>query len=310
MTIGIKGLPPVSTLIVLEAVVRHRSFTQAAKELRVTQAAISQQIRGLEDDLRIELIRRERPQIRNTVEAELLATATRQGIDGIRTAVEAIRRRPDVNHLSIAALTSFASFWLMPRLPKFFAEFPELEVNLLARDREIQRGDEGFDVGVNYPGTPRRGFQVHTLFRDELMAVCSPVFLASRPELQSVHDLAKAYLIDLVTDDPWMGWDEWFACFGAARHADKKGLQVTSYVLAIQAALDGQGVALGWRRLIEPLLQREALVPVVPERARPDGAYALLVPNRNLHNPAVEKFRRWILREAAVDRGQVVIEPT
>lgn len=290
-----------SSFVALEAVVRNMSFTAASRELQVTQAAVSQQVKTLEESLGIQLIRRERPRIRATSEAELIAQAVRSGIDRIEQAVRTVRQRSSENRLSVAAVTALSSFWLMPRLPRFFIEHPEIEVHLVTRDREIQSDDDDFDVGILFTDGSRPGFDMRRLFGDELIPVCSPDYLEERPHIRDAQDLTEEHLLHLVTDDPWMGWAEWFETRGLHVDTSLTGSRFTNYILVVQAALEGQGIALGWRRLVNPMLERGELVRVTTDVAVPDPGYNLIVPNQRTTNPAVKTFRSWLLKEAARD---------
>lgn len=301
MTVGIGNLPPLGTFVALEAVVRNLSFTAASRELQVTQAAVSQQVKALEVHLGVQLIRRERPRIRPTPEAELIARAVRFGIDRIEDAVGTVRQRAGANRLSVAAVTALSSFWLMPRLPGFFVQHPEIEVNLVTRDREIQSTDDDFDVGILFTGRPRSGFDMHRLFGDELIPVCSPDYLEDRVRARDAQGLTEEHLLHLVTDDRWMGWSQWFESCGIDVDSSLPGARFTNYILVVQAALEGQGIALGWRRLIDPMLERGELVRVTADVAVPESGYNLVVPNQRATNPAVKAFQDWLLEEAARD---------
>lgn len=301
MSIGIRNLPSLSAFVALEAVVRNRSFTAASRELEVTQAAVSQHVKGLEDALGLELIRRQRPRIRTTDEAELIADAVRSGIDRIEHAVTTVRQRASANRLSVAAVTALSSFWLMPRLPRFFVEHPGIEVNLVTRDREIQSDDDDFDAGILFTDRPRPGFRMHRLFGDELIPVCSPSYLAEHTDIAGAHDLTGEHLLHLVTDDPWMGWAEWFEALGVDADTSGPGVQFTNYILVIQAAAEGQGIALAWRRLVDPMIERGELVRVTDDVVCPEPAYHLILPDQRTRHSAVETFRNWLLKEASRD---------
>jgi LysR family glycine cleavage system transcriptional activator len=310
MTIRLGNLPPLSAFIALEAVVRQMSFTLASRELKVTQAAVSQQVRALEDYLRAELIVRERPRIRPTEEALVIANAVRAGIDGIEAAVNSVRHRPEPNRISVASTTAFSSYWLMPRLTRFFGEHPELEVNLLSKDLDIRDSMSGFDIGIVYTDQSRPGFQATRLFGEEVVAVCSGSYKAAHPEMQSSVDLLGVHLLHFDSEEPETDWPGWFSALGidtrklapgGVRSALERGAHFNSYILATQAAVEGQGVVLGWRRLIEPMLRRGDLVRAVPEAVVPSNGYDVILPSRLTDDPAVKSFRAWLAREAAAD---------
>lgn len=301
MSIGLKKLPPFSAFLALESVVRHVSFTHAARELNVSQAAVSQQVKVLEDYLGLTLIVRERPRIRPTSQAGIIATAVRNGVDGIEAAVNTVRGRPDPNRLALATTTAFSSYWLMPRLTRFFLEYPDLEVNLLTKDQDIREGNADFDIGIVFTDRGQSGFANKRIFGDEIVAVCRPGFRDAHPDVTTANDLPYQPLLQLESDEPWIAWREWFSALGVDTNVRLQGPHFTSYILAIQAALEGQGIALGWRRLVQPLLQQGALIQVVPESVVPDGGYDLIIPDRLSGDAGVRQFETWLMSEASTD---------
>ena len=279
---------------------RHLSFTLASRELKVTQAAVSQQVRSLEDYLRAELIIRDRPRIRATEEALVIAHAVRAGIDGIEAAVNSVRHRPEPNRISVAATTAFSSYWLMPRLTRFFGEHPDLEVNLLSKDLDIRDSMTGFDIGIIYTDQSRPGFKATRLFGEEVIAVCSASYKKGRPEMETAANLLDVHLLHFDSEEPETDWPDWLAAVGVetgrvgggAPTALETGAHFNSYILATQAALEGRGVVLGWRRLIEPLLLRGDLVRAVPEAVVPASGYDVILPSRLTEDPAVKSLPR------------------
>ena len=258
MPIRAQNLPPLAVFLALEAVVRHVSFKKAAGELRVSQAAVSQRVRELEEYLGLQLILRERPWIRPMPEASVIAAAVRNGIDGIEAAVKTVRGRPDPNRIAVAATTAFSSYWLMPRLTRFFALHPDLQVTLLTRDDDARDAVSDFDIGIVFSDRPMSGYAAMPLFGDEVMAVASPDFLARRPAIADAYDLLDVPMLHLESEVPWISWPDWFGALGIRIADPLPGARYTSYIIAVQAGLDGQGVMLGWRRLLQPLLQRGA----------------------------------------------------
>ena len=301
MPIDLKNLPPMSTLIALEAVVRHLSFTQAAQELRVSPAAVSQQVKALEDILGFQLIHRVRPQILATSEAEKIANAVRQGIGTIENTVRPMLQQTNEHSLRVATVTAFSSFWLMPRLPRFFAAHPGIEVSLLTREREIRPSETHFDIGIRYGQDKLPDVETCELFRDELVPVCSPRYLGSRIAPQTAKDLQREALLHLVSDEPWIGWLQWFEAQNVDFVGAATGAQFSNTVLLVQAAVDGLGIALGWRRLVEPLLQDGRLMRVTDLAIRSDAPYSIAVPKARTRSAAVRAFRTWLLEEAASD---------
>jgi len=302
MLMRYRTLPPASALVALEAVVRHASFAAAARELRVSQSAVSQQVKLLEARLGVELVLRRRPRIRPTAEGRTVADAVRVGLDHVADALELVRRRARPGHLVVAATTSFSSFWLMPRLPDFHAAHPEVELHLLSSDVELESSRADFDVGVVYAHEPWQGREEHRLFGDQILAVCHPDLLARVDSAEGPAGLAERVLLHHdFTDPAWMGWPEWFEALGSRGRGTSGGRHFSNYALLLQAALEGQGVAMGWRRLVEPMLARGALVRASDAVVVPKADYRVVLPAERPVQEAAYGFRDWLLSQAGAD---------
>jgi LysR family glycine cleavage system transcriptional activator len=302
MVIAGGGLPPLNGLVAFEAVARHLSFTAAARDLRVTQAAISQQVKALEAHLGVGLVRRERPVIGLTAEGELLAAAVRTGIDRIADAVRLVRRTPRPNKLTVATLVAFSSYWLMPRLPSFYATHPEIELRLVAGDGDIDWQGQDVDLGITFAQRPPPGQHTQRLFGDQIVAVARPDYFAGRSPVAQPPDLTRETLLHLdFTTQDWMTWEAWFDRCGVPPSTKLKGPRFNSYILLIQAALEGQGIAMGWRRLVDPLIRRGELIPVTDEAVVPPAAFHLQIPKHLADERTVVAFKAWLLAQAAAD---------
>lgn len=302
MIISTRDLPPLNTLLVFEAVARHLSFTAAGRELGVSQAATSQKVKQLEESLGVTLFKRSRPTIGLTDEGQVLAAAVANGIAAIQEAVRAIRPRDRGHRLTVATMVSFSSFWLMPRLPAFHAVAPEAELRLLATDAEIDWHGEAVDLAVVFGRGPWKGFEAQSLFGDEILAVARRDLAERFGQEPSLEHLADATLLQLETRNPeWVTWDGWFAHNGLPLAHPPKGPRFNNYIHLVQAALEGQGIALGWRRLVEPHLLRGELVPVSQRRMVPTPTFHVVVPEFNARRPLVRAFRRWLRAEADAD---------
>ena len=302
MTPSHRHLPPLNALVAFEAVARHLSFTAAARELRVTQAAMSQQVKSLEAHLRVGLVHRERPVIRLTAEGELLAAAIRVGIDRIADAVRVVRRVPRPNRLTVATLVAFSSYWLMPRLPSFHAVHPHIELRLVASDGDVDWEGEDVDLGIVFAEHPSADRQTQRLFGDEIVAVARPDYFAGRTPVSRVDALTEETLLHLdFTTRDWMTWEAWFDRCGVRRSATLRGPRFNTYILLLQAALEGQGLAMGWRRLVDPLIRRGDLMRVTDAAVVPEASFHLQIPKHLASERAVVAFKDWVLAQAAAD---------
>ena len=295
-------LPPTNALVTFEAVARHLSFTRAADELGVSQAATSRQVRLLEDHLGVVLLDRARKRVRLTPAGQQLLQAVAMGFGHIATVAEGLRQERRGRALTVATSLAFSAFWLMPRLPSFHAAHPDLELRLSTSDSQADWYAEDVDVAVVFGPQAPKGWRAEALFGDQVIAVCRPDYFGTRGHPQSVSELQEEtlLLIDLPYSS-WFDWPDWFARNSAPLRRSPRGPRFNNYTIAIQAALDGQGLALGWRRLIASHLNDGRLVQVTSARVTPDDAYALLVREPDHDDPRVRAFRTWILGEAKRD---------
>ena len=296
-----RDLPPLNSLIAFEAVAQQRSFTAAARRLGVTQAAVSQHVKSLEERLGVVLLRRERPQLRLTQEGELLAEAITASVERIGEAVRAIEQRRRGKRLTVATTIAFSAFWLMPRLPGFHARHSDVELRLVTSDSPIDWQGESVDLGISFTKAPPPGFSSDPLFSDEILAVAGPALHKAIAPITPAGLRQKELLHLDWPDQTWMSWQEWLARLDVEAKSTAVKLRFNNYMLLIQAALEGQGIALGWRRLVDPLLRRGDLNMVCPARVVPEARYHLLTPLRFRDDRAVLAFRHWLLQEAGAD---------
>jgi len=295
-------LPPTNALVTFEAVARHLSFTQAARELGVSQAATSRQVRVLEDHLRVALFNRARKRVRLTSSGRQLLEAVAMGLGHIASVADGLRRDRHGRALTVATSLAFSAFWLMPRLPAFHAAYPNLELRLSTSDSEADWTADDVDVAVVFGPPAIGGWRSEALFGDEVIAVCRPDYFGARGLPETVAELGGETLLQI--ESPyvsWISWPDWFARNAAPLARDPRGPRFNSYSIAIQAALDGQGLALGWRRLVEPLLRDGRLIRVTSGQVTPDDAYKLLIQERAREARRVRAFRTWILSTARQD---------
>ncbi len=294
-------LPSFSALVAFESVARLGTFVRAANELHVTQAAISQKIFELESWLGIKLIFRQRPTIAITEEGLRIAGAVRAGVSIMSLPLQVLRAdRQHPNRVTLAATNSFSLFWLTPRLHSFYEAYPNIELNLLTSDRELTTDRRSFDLGVAFVNQPWPDYSEDVLFDDQVVPVASPSYLETRQK--HGEDFSDDFLLDLSYVEPsWIDWPDWLNQSGIKRHVSVHKHQFSNYVLLIQAAIDGRGIALGWRRLVDPILARGQLVQLGEAMPAPNGKYKILIPNRFVEflSPGAKSLRKWLLDQAA-----------
>lgn len=292
------ALPSPNALFAFEAAARLGSFTRAATELGLTQAAISYSIKQLETGLGLRLFHRQHRRVVLTEAGERFYQDVSIGLGHIRRSAETLRQRRGYGYVTLSVSTAFASWWMLPRLARFRAAHPEIDLRLQTTDKDIDLAEESIDLGIRRGAGEWPEYAATFLTAEVIHAVCSPTYLASVPAPAAPADLAGLKLIHL--DEPYRprpSWADWFAAQGVPYVDFGEGLRLNDYALVIQAALEGQGVALGWRHLTEALVERGALVRPVPQPFVTGlGFYVVWPRNRVLARDA-EIVRNWLVLE-------------
>jgi len=292
-------LPPANSLVVFEAAVRHLNFTRAAAELNVTQAAVSRQIQALEDHLGVPLFRRMHRALQLTRDGQRLYQAVAMGLEHIANTAADIRRLRHESELTVSSSVTFASYWLMSRVAKFRAAHPDIELRLVASAPVRDLAVAGIDLAIRYGSGNWPGVDAIHLMDNEIFPVCSPTYLKTRPRLREPADLLNETLLHLVRfDRNWVTWEAWLREFGVDEPPSGRGLEFDNYLILVQAALDGQGIALGGGRLAEDSVARGALVRSIGASLRSERAFHLVTPRDVPLGEPAKMFRDWILDEA------------
>jgi len=294
-----KTLPPTNSLVVFEAAARHMNFTRAARELEVTQSAVSRQIQLLEDHLGIALFQRQSRGLVLTRDGERLHRAVAMGLEHIANVAADLRRTRGPRELTVATSVTFASYWLMARIATFRAAHPEIELRLYASSPIYDLAAEGIDIAVRYGSGEWPGVEATRLFGDEIWPVCAPRYLDGRKAPQTVADLLDETLLHLSKfDRNWVTWDTFLASYGVEGEPHRRGLTYDNYMVLIQSALRGEGIALCGRRLAEDFLAHGDLVRPIAETLKSDRGFYLLRPREKQMSHAARQFHDWLLEEA------------
>jgi len=292
-------VPPPNSLLVFEAASRHLSFTRAAAELRVTQAAVSRQIQLLEDHLGLELFRRLPRSLRLTPQGERLQAAVSIGLHHIAEAADELRHERDASDVTISSSVTFASYWLMSRVAKFRAHFPAVDVRLLASTRTKDLAASGVDLAIRYGRGAWPGLAPHFLFGNAIVTVCAPSYLDAHGPFKTPAELPRARLLHLDQfDSNWVTWETWLKAFGVALPQGAERLAFDNYSILIHAAVRGEGVALCGERLAEDLIAHNELVrPVEASLPSHSSFYLVYAADRPLRADALQ-FKNWLVAEA------------
>lgn len=292
-------IPSLTALVEFEAVARLRSFTLAAHELGVTQAAVSRQIKGLEASLGVVLFERLYRSIKLTRDGELLFIAVSEAMQRIAGAFDQLSSGNAEQEHVLAITAAFSHFFLLPKLATLRQKHPEIKLRLSTQMFTSDLRLNDVDLAVRYGNGKWRDGTSILLFDEEVFPVCSPEWRAAHAELQSLADLPDAALIEYdPTSEGWLGWAEWFRATGAPPPKFSYALRCSLYTDAVQAAIHGQGVALGWGRLLREQLASGKLVRLTDVSLKVDDAYFVVVPTGKKVTATVLKLVDW-LREGA-----------
>lgn len=290
-------LPPLRALQAFEAAARHLSFARAADELFVTPAAISQQIKLLEERLGVRLFRRG-PKLALEHHAEGGAAALTEAFDRLARAAERLEPEDGPRPLVVSVPPAFASRWLVPRLERFHTAHPEVELHLSASLRLVDLEREGVDLAIRYGGGHYPGLHVERLRLEEVVAVAVPRLVAGLERPADLHGASLLVNQTMGWDADFPDWPRWLAEMGVAPAAPLKLRQFGDVALMIEAALAGLGVALVWRTLVRDELASGRLVALFPGRPLSSAYHLACSPDR-LERPGVQAFRRWVMAEIA-----------
>ena len=294
----VRRLPPLRSLRAFESAARHLSFARAADELHVTPAAISQQIKLLEDHLGQALFRRAGGVSLTEPAAAALPLLT-DAFDRLERAVERLRVGRDGGPLVVSAPPSFAARWLIPRLERFQIQYPEIDLHLAASVRLVDFDTEDVDMAIRYGNGLYGGLHVERLKAEAVVAVAHPRLAA---DLTAPADLLKATLLHnegMNWDTTYPDWPGWLKNAGVTADGPLKLRAFGDANLLIQAATSGLGAALVWQTLVAEELEQGRLVALFP--AQPlTNAYHLVCPPNRLNSPKVTAFRAWVMSEAEI----------
>ena len=294
-------LPPLNSLRAFEAVGRYLSFSKAADELNVTPGAISQQVRGLEDFLEIKLFKRRNRSIVLTDSGQVFLPLLSDGFAGISAAVDSVRRSQGDEPLTISAAPSFTAKWLIPRLCKFQALHPEIDVRIDASSRLVDFAREDIDVGIRFGTGEVEGLDSIYLFSYDLIPVCSPDLMHEGKAVHDLSDIRHHTLLhsqDTDFDPSFPDWAMWLATAGVDDVDASRGMFFSQGEMVIEAAIEGQGIALGASVMVAGAIESGRLVQPFETRLPVRLSFHLITTRQKWGNPKISAFRQWILDES------------
>ena len=306
MTVLRRKLPPANGLVVFEAAGRHLNFTRAGEELALTQSAVSRQIAQLEDHLGVSLFQRQGRGLLLTREGDRLHRAVSMGLGHIAEIAVELRRHRGRGDLTVATSVTFASYWLMARLARFRAARPTVELRLVAAAPIHDLAAAGIDLAVRYGDGKWPGCHAKRIFDNEIWPVCAPAYLAGREPPSNVEALLDETLLYLDRyDRNWVTWQAWLATHGVTAEPRRRGLEFGNYLVLLQAALRGAGIALCGGRLAEDFIAKGELIRPIDATLRSERAFWVIWPKDVPLGPAAASFRDWLVAEAMTAEGAV-----
>jgi len=290
-------LPSTALLAAFEAAARTGSVTLAARELSLTQSAVSRQIRALEEQLEVELFIRERQTIRLTAAGNAYVCEIREALSKINKASFDLRANPIGETLNLAILPTFGTRWLAPRLARFLAQNPGVTVNLTSHLSAFDFRTEAVDAAIHFGRSNWPGAKAALLRSEHVMPLCSPV-CKLQYRFHHARDIKKAHLLSISTRA--QAWDRWFAIHHVPRGYAQM-MFFDQFETVTQAVIAGLGVALLPTFLVRDELATGKLVHALELPMESVGRYYLVWPSERATYPPLVAFRQWLMAEAATD---------
>ena len=289
--------PSLGALRAFEAVFRQGSMAGAAEELAVTTSAVSHQVRQLEAEMGVKLVRREGRRVVLTEMGERLFPSLSEAFGALFAAVADVYEQDSAAPLRISMLQTFAVNWFLPRLDRFSAANPGIEVEVSFEPHYVDFARENIDMAIRLSPMDWPDLHEEDLFEDRLTAVCSPAWISRQEPLRSPRCLLKHRL--LVSDGrPANAWGEWFAACGIGDPGPLQTMHLGTTHLALLAAANGIGLAIGGLRLMQPMLERGELVTPFATTVPEHGRFRVVCPRGWENRPKIRKLRHWLAREA------------
>ncbi|MBL8658896.1 MAG: transcriptional regulator GcvA [Rhodospirillales bacterium] len=300
-----RRLPPLNALRAFEAAARHLSFTRAAEELNVTQAAISHQVKALEEQLGLPLFRRLNRALVLTDEAQALFPVVRRALDDLAEALERLYSRNAAGALTVSVLPSFAVKWLVPRMSLFQDQHPGIDLRITAADRLVDFVRDSVDVAVRFGAGDWPGLRADFVVAEHVTPVCAPA-LAAR--LRVPDDLASMTLLheEMAPIPRFPVWETWLRAAGAKGVNHDKGPRFSHTHIMLQAAIDGHGVALAQMLFAADDIAEGRLVAPFALKLPTGYAYYVVCLAAAADRPKIRAFREWVIAGAKGAQGACI----
>jgi LysR family glycine cleavage system transcriptional activator len=293
-----KSTQSLNNLLVFEAAARNGSFTRAANDLGISQPAVSHAMRLLEADLGVALFERQHKGVQTTEAGQYLLEQVGMGLSLIDQALREVRSM-QAHQVTLAVSTATATWWLLPRIARFKQLHPHIELRVITTDTDLDLARERIDLAITLGADGFTHYQRWHFVDEEIFPVCSPRFLQANP-LPDLQALAQSPL--LVLEERYkarLGWQDWFAQLGVHLPRQPRMFRFNDYSIVLQAAIEGQGVAQGWRHIVQPLIAQGLLVQPLPHSVTTDQPLFITAPQGKALRADVAHLKDWLVAEAA-----------
>ena len=294
-------LPRLDYLLAFEVAAELESFAAAAKEMNVSETAVSRKIRLLELHYGCALFLRGHRSVQLTEQGRKLLHGVRSPLQTIAQLSEDLLSGKGPSAVRLSATNSVAALWLMPRMTQFHANHPNITLSLFSSDLDEECLNDDFDMSILRGDGDWPGYDATRLFGETVFPVCAPSYLENRGRIETVEELTKHDLIEVSNNHTeWMNWRMWFTLKEADVGQVKHSTSVNTYPLGVHAAIDGLGIALGWGHLVDRHLQSGALIrPLGREQVRTKSGYFLLRREGGTRRSEADVVSKWLLAESA-----------
>lgn len=293
-----RSLLPLNALRAFDAAARHMSFKQAADDLSVTPAAISQQIRSLEDFLGVELFRRTNRALILTEAAQLSLLPLKEGFERMEAAVDILTDSKSSNVLKVSVSPSFASKWLVPRLASYYARRPDAIVKISATMQVTDFQADDMDIAIRYGLGNYEGLHSEEILRETVFPVCAPTLLDGEADAPcAVVEHTLIHDDSTVEDESSMNWAMWLKAAGVKVPDGMPALHFNTHALAIEAAVAGRGIALARSAIAAEDLKAGRLIKPFGEEVPINFAHHIVCPKEKLNSERVQDFIEWLWEE-------------
>jgi LysR family glycine cleavage system transcriptional activator len=289
-------VPPLKSMLAVEATARLGSFSKAASELNVTQSAISHLVGQAEAFLNTQLFQRQSRPVQLTPEGLRYVDALVSGLGIIRAEGERMQKAARADTLTVSCNLAYANFWLLPRLKEFHDLHPEITVNVVTAYQGLPPLTSGIDISVRFGNGDWPECTAQLLFAEQIVPVASASYAANLGSVRKPSDLLGQTLLHARADDKsWFDWQQWFQHFGVSTPANLPGPVFDNHLMMMQAALAGSGIALGWIGTASEQVRRGQLIELFPEKIDVSGGVYLVSMETTVRNKAAVLFADWLM---------------